>query len=74
MRSLSPPLESQRSRVPSFARVLSAARDAAADPDLMSNGERLRAIAQHHMALGRLYMTESRAAERRAERAEAEEV
>jgi hypothetical protein len=74
MRSLSFSLESQRSRVSFFARVLFVARDATADSDLMSNEERLRAIAQHHMILERLYMTKSRAAKRRTKRAEAKKM
>jgi hypothetical protein len=74
MRSLFFLLESQRSRVSFFARVLLVARDATANSNLMSNEKRLRAIAQHHMILGRLYMTKSRAAKRRAKRVEAKKM
>jgi hypothetical protein len=74
MRFLFSFFESQRSRVSIFARVLFVARDATANSNLMSNEERLRAIAQHHMILERLYMTKSRAAKRRAKRIEAKKM
>jgi hypothetical protein len=73
MRFLFFSFESQRSRISLLVRAL-LARDATANPNLMSNEKRLRAIAQHHMILERLYMTKSRAAKRRAKRVEAKKM
>ncbi len=67
-------LESQRNRVSFFVRVFFVARDATANSNLMSNEKRLRAIAQHHMILERLYMTKSRATKRRTKRIEAKKM
>ncbi len=71
MRSFSSFFESQRSRVSFFVRVSFSIREAIANSNQMTNEERLRVIAQHHMILKKLYMIESRATKRRVERVEA---